>query len=293
MKIAIHFRQFRPYYTEMMLHLNHHLSKSNGRILLQRNLFLSLPDELKQKIDAEIIDNEILVSNQADFIFSLGGDGTMLETLDRVKESAIPALGINYGRLGFLSNAQPGDITEILKILDQDKYVISPRSLIEYEIYKGEKVLIKGQALNEITIQKRDLTNLITTHVYIDGNFASTYWSDGVIIATPTGSTAYNLSCGGPILSPDSENFIITPIAPHNLTMRPLVIRDNVEITLIGESRQDEFIFTADSSTYAFDNNCRIKVKKAPFILNLVQLPNDFFYRLLREKLMWGQDKRN
>lgn len=293
MKIAIHFRQFRPYYTEMMLQLSHHLSKNKGKILLQRSLFLGLPDELKQQTGIEIIDNEILVRNQADFVFSLGGDGTMLETLDKIKDSGIPALGINYGRLGFLSNAQPGDIMQILEVLDRQKHTISRRSLIEYEIIKGEQIMLRGHSLNEITIQKRDLTNLITIHVYIDGNFASTYWSDGVIVATPTGSTAYNLSCGGPILSPDSENFILTPIAPHNLTMRPLVIRDNIEITLIGESRQDEFIFTADSSTYAFDNNCRIKIKKAPFMLNLVQLPNDFFYRLLREKLMWGEDKRN
>ena len=227
-----------------------------------------------------------------DFLISLGGDGTLLTAVSIVKDSGIPVAGINSGRLGFLSGISENSFEELLEKLHDGTAEIEERSLIQWcdpgqDICKGGNNI----ALNEITIQKSG-TPLLTTHVYYNDEFLNSYFSDGLIIATPTGSTAYSLSTGGPILTPDTHNFIISPICAHNLNVRPLVIPDNAILKLQPESRTKKFIITLDSLSVTCDTSRSVTVSKAPFNLRLIKPVHGYFANL-RQKLMWGADTRN
>lgn len=227
-----------------------------------------------------------------DFLFSLGGDGTMLDTLSLVRDSGLPIVGINTGRLGFLAGIQKEDIAHCMECLLQGRYDLDHRSLIRLETSKslfGEV----NYALNEITIHKKDSSSMIIIHTYLNGEYLNSYWADGLIIATPTGSTGYSLSCGGPIIVPQSENFVITPIAPHNLNVRPIVVSDKYVISLEVEGRSQYFLASLDARSVTIDNSIQLAARKEDFSARIVRLHNENFLGTLRNKLMWGLDVRN
>lgn len=231
------------------------------------------------------------VKHLANFMLSIGGDGTFLESVSYVEDSEIPVIGINFGRLGFLAHISSEDIPKAIDQLFKKEYTIEKRSALQ--IYMDDNVFGKFPfALNDLTIQKKG-TTMITINAYIDGEFLCTYWADGLIVSTPTGSTAYSLSVGGPIVSPSAKAFVISPIAPHHLTVRPLVIPDESEISFEVESREKEILISLDSRSVPVNSNVQIKVSKASFYIGLVRLKGTGYNKTLREKLMWGVDSRN
>ena len=227
-----------------------------------------------------------------DCLISLGGDGTLLDTVALVRDSGIPVLGINYGRLGFLANIGRNEISTAIDAIANRKYLIDKRTLIHLEA----NVPLFGQtpyALNEFTIHKKDNSPMIKIHTYLNGEFLNTYWADGLIVATPTGSTGYSLSCNGPVVFPESNSFVITPIAPHNLNIRPIVVPDNNIISFEVEGRTDDFICTLDSRREVLTKEIQLAVKKESFDIKLIRMHENNFLQTLREKLSWGLDKRN
>lgn len=227
-----------------------------------------------------------------DCLISLGGDGTLLDTVTLVKDKGIPVLGINYGRLGFLANIGKEDLKTAIESLVERTYVLDKRTLIhlDADIPVFDDV---PYALNEFTLQKKDSSSMIVIHTYLNGEFLNTYWADGLIVATPTGSTGYSLSCNGPIVFPDSGSFVITPVAPHNLNIRPIVVPDNNIISFEVEGRTDSFICTLDSRRIVVPKEAQLAVKKERFQINLIRLNENNFLQTLRNKLSWGLDKRN
>ena len=226
-----------------------------------------------------------------DFLFSIGGDGTILDTITSIKKG-IPVVGVNSGRLGFLSNTAKTDIKKVIHQLLNNEYRIEERAMLNLET-KSNLFGKYNFALNELTVHKKDSSSMITIHVFVNGIFLNSYWADGVIIATPTGSTAYSLSCGGPILMPNSNNFVITPVAPHNLNIRPMVVPDDSLIELKVEGREQKFLATLDSRSEEISLNNLLVITKSELKINLVQFPNQDFFKTIRNKLMWGVDKRN
>ncbi len=227
-----------------------------------------------------------------DLVISIGGDGTMLESVGMVDGLGVPILGLNTGRLGFLSSVSAEKMNEALDHILQRNYTIEERSLLQLtspeDLFDEENF-----ALNELTVLKKDTASMITVDAYIDGKYMNSYWGDGLIISTPTGSTAYSLSCGGPILVPDAENFIITPIAPHNLNVRPVVLSNKSVIKLVVDGRDESYLVALDSRPERITPKTELTIKCAPFKAKFVALPNESFYETLRNKLLWGLDKRN
>lgn len=225
-------------------------------------------------------------------IISLGGDGTMLDTVTLVKDSGVPILGINYGRLGFLANIGKEEFNTALEALINRKYVLDKRTLIHLDA----NIPLFGDtpyALNEFSLHKKDSSPMIKIHTYLNGEFLNTYWADGLIVATPTGSTGYSLSCNGPVVFPDSASFVITPVAPHNLNIRPIVVPDNNIVSFEIEGRTDGFLATLDSRREIVTKEIQLAVKKESFGVNLIRLNENNFLQTLRNKLSWGLDKRN
>lgn len=230
--------------------------------------------------------------NHADIMFSIGGDGTMLDTLPFVRDSGIPILGINLGRLGFLSSIPKDEIKDAIDNVWKRNYYLEQRTLIQ--LVKPDNIFGElNFALNDLTIYRTNSDSLLAVRVYIDEKFLNTYWGDGLIVSTPTGSTAYSLSVGGPIVTPGSQNFVIAPIASHNLTVRPIVIQDSDIIRICVEGREKEYQLTMDSRQITLDMEEEIIIKKCDFKVNLVQMYDKDFYTTIREKLLWGKDIRN
>jgi NAD+ kinase len=267
--------------------------------LLERNcriyIFKPFLDTIKDFLvlpEVQIFEEHSEVDKKIDYLFSIGGDGTILDAMTIIRNSGIPIMGINIGRLGFLSSISKDEILAAVdKVLDGD-FRVDSRSLVRLsdppELF-GEL----NYALNEVTITRKDSTSLISLNVYINDVFLNTYWADGLIISTPTGSTAYSLSTGGPILVPGSENFVITPIAPHNLTVRPVVIPDKSRIRIMVEGREQQFLVSLDSRRATIYSNFELIIEKADFKVNLVQMKEKHFFSTLRDKLKWGLDARN
>jgi len=241
----------------------------------------------------EVFDKRDDLPTDINFMLSLGGDGTMLSAVSIIRDYEIPVTGINLGRLGFLASINKNDISTALDLLLKGDYSIEKRTLLS--VSAPNQHLFNGDsfALNDITVLKRRSSAMITTSVYLNGELLNAYWADGIIIATPTGSTAYSLSCGGPIILPDSNNFVITPISPHNLNVRPLVISDRDVLTIEIESRSNEFLLSCDSKTTDLHTNVKLTVAKADFLVNLIRLKEESFLSTLRRKLLWGIDSRN
>jgi NAD+ kinase len=232
------------------------------------------------------------LANNTDMLFSIGGDGTLLDTIPFVRGSGIPILGINLGRMGFLSSVSKEEIREAVENVFRSDYVLEKRALLTLTEPTG----IFGDlnfALNDLTIYRNNTTSLIVVHVFVDGLFLNSYWGDGLIVSTPTGSTAYSLAAGGPIISPGSQNFIIVPIASHNLTVRPIVIQDSSEIKIRIEGREEKYLMTMDSRHSAISKQDELIVRRCGFDVNLVQMKNRDFYSTVRDKLLWGRDYRN
>ena len=227
-----------------------------------------------------------------DFLISLGGDGTLLDTVTLVRDKSLPVVGINFGRLGFLASIGRDELVEAVKALARRSYIIDRRSLIHLD---SNIPLFNDvpYALNEFAIHKRDISPMIKIHTYINGELLNTYWADGLILSTPTGSTGYSLSVGGPVVFPETGSFVLTPIAPHNLNVRPIVIPDNTIVSFEVESRADEIICALDARREWVDKNVLLAVRKENFSIHLVRLNENNFLQTLRNKLSWGLDKRN
>ncbi|WP_340077807.1 NAD kinase [Leptobacterium sp. I13] len=229
-----------------------------------------------------------------DLFFSVGGDGTILRTILYVRDLNIPILGINTGRLGFLATVQKEDIRRAVKDMVEGNYEVVERTLLEVQtdtVINGIGEL--NFALNEIAVSRRNTTSMITVETYLDDAYLTSYWADGLIIATPTGSTGYSLSCGGPVIAPDTSGLVITPIAPHNLNARPLVIPDNVTIKLSVSGREKTHLISLDSRIATTNNQTTLIIKKAPFTIKMIELASESFLKTLRKKMLWGEDKRN
>ncbi|MDQ6844333.1 MAG: NAD kinase [Bacteroidota bacterium] len=229
---------------------------------------------------------------EIDFMISLGGDGTLLDAVTFVGDKEIPVLGINYGRLGFLASTGKHEVHTAIKALVQRTFMPDKRSLLHLD---ANMPLFNGvaYALNEFTIHKKDTSPMIKIHTYINGEFLNTYWADGLIVSTPTGSTGYSLSCNGPVVFPDSASFVITPVAPHNLNIRPLVVPDSTIISFEIEGRTDGFLCTLDSRREIVTKEVLLAIRKETFNVNLVRLNENNFLQTIRNKLSWGLDKRN
>jgi NAD+ kinase len=229
-----------------------------------------------------------------DMLLSIGGDGTILRAITLVRDSGIPVLGINAGRLGFLASVQKENITDFLQLVIDKKYRISKRSLLSLTCNPPNAAIDSlNFAMNEISVSRKDTTSMITIETHLNDEYLNSYWADGLIIATPTGSTGYSMSCGGPILTPEVTSLVITPIAPHNLNARPLVIPDNTQIKLKVSGREDNYLVSLDSRIASVPNAAELTIEKTNFQINMVEIPHETFLKTLRNKLMWGEDKRN
>ncbi|MFC2112484.1 NAD kinase [Bacteroidota bacterium] len=252
--------------------------------------FLRSNNILKEEPAGLFNTHEDIIGN-ADIMLSLGGDGTFLESVSFVQDYGIPVVGINTGRLGFLADIPSDQIETSLLAIFKQEYTIENRTLVKLELI-GSQLDGFCYALNEVSVQKQHAA-MITIHTYLNDSYLNSYWADGLIISTPTGSTAYSMSVGGPILTPDSNSFIISPMSPHNLTIRPLVIPDTNCIRIEVESREKSYLLTIDSRTEVIDGNMKLLLKKADFTLKTLRINEATFYNTLRNKLMWGVDKRN
>ena len=227
-----------------------------------------------------------------EFIFSVGGDGTFLHSVKNIRNFDIPVVGLNSGRLGFLADISQDQVNDTLTHIMNKNYLVIERAMLQVN-FEGRNNLDFNYALNEIAVLKTDSSSMMNISAWCNGELLNNYWADGLIIATPTGSTAYSLSVGGPILTPDSKNFVITPLAPHNLTIRPIVVPDDNEIQLKVDGRGTNYLASLDFRSESVGFNTTIQVKKANFKLKTLQLPEQGFFNTLRNKLMWGFDKRN
>lgn len=259
-------------------------------------VFLPFYEEIKDRINLPSGTSTFYLSddltNDIEFVISLGGDGTLLDTVGLVRDKGIPIMGINFGRLGFLASIGREQLADAVKALKKQTYVIDKRTMIHLDA----SISMFGNvpfALNEFSIHKRDTAPMIKIHTYLNGEFLNTYWADGLIVATPTGSTGYSLSCNGPIMFPESGSFLITPVAPHNLNVRSIVVPDDNIISFEVESRTDQIICALDSRREIVSKNVQLAVKKEAFLLNLLRLTENNFLQTLHNKLTWGLDKRN
>lgn len=268
------------------------LSQLGLRYVVEEKYARLLRDMHQLPIEAETYSHYDEVRKEVEVLFSMGGDGTILEATTFIKESETPILGINFGRLGFLANTGTDQIHQALDMVAKGKYLIDRRTMLELHSNGGIFSHFPF-AVNEMTIQRKDQSSMITVHAYINGELLNEYWADGLIVATPTGSTGYSLSCGGPIIYPTSGNFVITPIAPHNLNVRPIVVADDVVLSFEVTGRGDSFLCTLDSRFEKIDSSYQIALKKAAFGMNLVRLTDMNFISALKNKLNWGVDQRN
>jgi len=232
------------------------------------------------------------LSAEVDYLFSIGGDGTLLDTITLVRDSGIPVVGINLGRMGFISSISRDEIIPAIIDIVNGNFRIISRSLLRLET-DNQLFGDLNFAMNELSINKKDPSSMIMLRVFVNDQLLNSYWADGLIVATPTGSTGYSLSCNGPILTPDSENFVITPIAAHNLTVRPIVIPDTSTIRIRVESRDNHFLVGLDARSVTIEPGTELVIKKENFKINLLQRPNDNFFATIRAKLLWGHDIRN
>ena len=293
MNVAIFGKSFLPGFHPFVKQLFKELQSIEAIISVYQPFYDYIINEVeyKPKINS-CFTNPAEVTKDIDFLISIGGDGTFLESVHFVQDKNIPIIGINSGRLGFMADIAKEEICEALNAIKNKHYIIEKRTLLEVDT-AGKLFSDFNYGLNELTVHKRDSSSMITIHAYINGNLLNSYWADGLIVATPTGSTAYSMSVGGPIVLPDACNFIITPIASHNLTVRPIVIPDNKELLLKIGGRSGNFIVSLDSRSEVIDKNIEIIIRKAPFSLNVLKLKNHNFFKTLQNKLLWGIDKRN
>lgn len=293
MKIAVYGREFHPSVIPYVQQL--------FGFLVARKAELHIYDEFHQFLDQQGLCQEGFrtfsgnerLSPDFSFMLSLGGDGTMLAAVSIVGDSGVPVAGINFGRLGFLAGINKDDMEESISAILSGDYKMDRRALLSVQSPDSDLFGKRHFALNDITVFKYDSSAMITVEAHLDGELLNAYWSDGLIIATPTGSTAYSLSCGGPIIMPRSSNFVVTPVSPHNLNVRPVVISSDSVLDLKIESRSGRYLLTCDSRTDSFETGVRLQIRKADFEVSLIRLKSERYFETLRNKLLWGLDARN
>ena len=294
MKVAI-FGQYyqndtRPIIRDIFLFFNN----NNVELVIEEKFLKILYDEEILKKEYKTFNDYKCLNSSFDLLISIGGDGTILRAATYIRDSGIPILGINAGRLGFLAKVQKENIETFLQIVLKKEYTLSERTLLSLECNpENEQINELNFAMNEVTVSRKDTTSMITIDTSLNGEHLNSYWADGLIISTPTGSTGYSLSCGGPVLTPEVKGLVITPIAPHNLNARPLVIPDDTEIKLKVSGREEQYLVSLDSRIATLNNNAELIIRKTPFKINMVEIPNETFLKTLRNKLLWGEDKRN
>ncbi len=292
MLIAIYGKSLNNYNANPIQRLIAKLEEAGAELCVHEDFYTIIKEKIKFTSIISFFKDEKVLLKRPNFFCSIGGDGTMLKTITLVGASEVPIIGINTGRLGFLSGISIQDIEPAIDKIFAGDFDLDKRSLVRLESVNNPH-LRSNFALNEITIHKNDNTTMMTIHAWVNGEFLNAYWADGLIISTPTGSTAYSLSCGGPLVMPDSANFIITPISPHNLNVRPIIISDKDVVTLKVEARNKNFLVTLDSRQEVFDADEELTILREKFEINLVRLKGNDFMSTLRQKLMWGIDKRN
>jgi len=291
MKVAIYSQYPKKQSKDSLKALTKELLEQGASLFLEAEFFNDIKKEL---VNSSVYKTFKTLDKSFDLLVSIGGDGTILRAITFVKDLNIPIIGINTGRLGFLATIQPEDIKQTIKNIYNKEYTISKRTLLSIETSpKNSDIKNLNFALNEIAVSRKNTTSMITVETKLNGEFLTSYWSDGLIIATPTGSTGYSLSCAGPVITPDTTSFAITPIAPHNLSARPLVIEDSTTIELKVSGREDNYLVSLDSRIATLSNNTIITIKKAPFAINMIELNSESFLTTLRKKLLWGEDNRN
>ncbi|HAO46133.1 MAG TPA: NAD kinase [Ferruginibacter sp.] len=292
MKIAIYSRGIKENQHQDIVQLLDELAVSNVEPVFYQDFFNQFYSAIDIKTKYSTFNSSDDLDESIDCMMSLGGDGTLLDTVTFVKDSGIPVLGINYGRLGFLANISRDELHVAVQALVNRTYLLDKRTLIHLD---ANIPLFEGSpyALNEFTLHKKDSSPMIRIHTYLNGEFLNTYWADGLIVATPTGSTGYSLSCNGPVVFPESGSFVITPVSPHNLNIRPIVVPDNNIISFEVEGRTDGFLCTLDSRRELVPKEIQLAVRKESFMINLIRLNENNFLQTLRNKLSWGLDKRN
>lgn len=292
MRAALVFTTIREDYFPHLDVLIAVLAESGWSVALEENFKNQIVEKYPELGNCASFNDAESLKSTADIVLSMGGDGTFLKTILYVRDSQIPILGINMGRLGFLANVNKERIQEAFDYLKSGNFATNQRSLIRMD---SEQALFgnNNYALNELTIHKKDSASMISIEVSVGGEYLNTYWADGLIISTPTGSTAYSLSCGGPIITPDSPVLVITPIAPHNLNVRPIIIKDDLEIKVRVDDRNNSHLLTLDSRSEVINDSYELRINKAPFSVRTVQFENLSFFDTIRDKLLWGLDRRN
>jgi NAD+ kinase len=292
MKVAIYSRGGESVQAADLQNLTDALLQARITPVIHEDLFMQVSHELPNASDFSMFKGSVELDDSYDCVISLGGDGTLLDTVTLVRDKNIPVLGINFGRLGFLASLGKENLEAAVQALVNRSYVVDQRVLIHVDA----DLPLFGETpygLNEFAIHKRDTSSMIKIHTYLNGEFLNTYWADGLIVATPTGSTGYSLSCNGPVVFPDSGSFVITPVAPHNLNVRPVVVPDNTVISFEVEGRTDQVICALDSRREIVNRKIQLAVRKETFAIRLVRLHEKNFLLTLREKLAWGFDTRN
>lgn len=270
------------------------LEQNNIEICFYKIFYDKLIENEVSLSEYSTFDSHECLKDNFDYLISIGGDGTILRAATFVRNYNLPIIGINAGRLGFLATIQEENIEKLLTRVVANDFSISKRTLVSLHAHP-ENVDLEdiNFALNEITVSRKDTTSMITIETYINNEYLNSYWADGLIISTPTGSTGYSLSCGGPVIMPTSNCFVITPIAPHNLTARPLIIPDDSELTLKIKGREEQYLVSLDSRITSVSNETTLTVKKSDFHISIIEFPEEGFLRTIRKKLLWGEDKRN
>jgi NAD+ kinase len=292
MTIAIFGSPYPEHFTKYIQHLVKKLESEHIKIIVEEEFYVFLQNNIRLTSKKETFNSYESLKENADFLLSIGGDGTLLKAVTFVRESNIPIMGINTGRLGFISSISAGQIDDAINDILKNNFKINERALLELTT---ENNLFKDKnfALNEVAISKKDTSSMIRIDAFVDEEFLNTYWADGLVISTPTGSTGYSLSCGGPIIMPGTNNIIVTPNAPHNLNVRPIVLNDKSVLKLKVDDRDQLALVSLDSRSRAFDSDTELLIKKADFKIKLIQPQDNSFTSTIRNKLMWGLDKRS
>ncbi|MCB0502440.1 MAG: NAD kinase [Bacteroidetes bacterium] len=292
MKLALYIRVFKTSHLPILEELCSIVKQKNISICIFHTVFEEMKAHCDLNDDVTTFKDHKTLPKDVDFLLSIGGDGTLLDTVQIVRDKGIPVAGINAGRLGFLADIDKQEIKELIFSLENNTFSLERRTLIHIDTNKPVFKEV-SYGLNEFTIHKTDSSSMITILVYLNGEYLNSYWADGLIIATPTGSTAYSLSCGGPIVFPTTKSFVLTPVAPHNLNARPMVIPDDTVLSFEVISRSESYLCTLDSRSKAVDKTYQIAVRKEDFTFNLIRMPESHYLKTLRQKIKWGDDLRN
>ena len=293
MKIAVYGPLYNERSKSTIKILIEYLKTQNADVFFEKDFYESVLKNSNIDIESFSCDTFKSLDTSFELLISIGGDGTILRAITYVKDLNIPIVGINTGRLGFLATIPMNTVEKTLNEIFDGNYRISKRSLLAISIDEGEAVFDLNFALNEITVSRKNTTSMISVETWLDDEYLTSYWADGLIVSTPTGSTGYSLSCGGPVIMPESDSLVLTPIAPHNLNARPLVISSNKIIKLKVSGREDEHLVSLDSRIKTLPNNITITIQKAPFNMHMIELKDERFIETLRKKLLWGADQRN